>query len=184
MKFTIREDFTDLSIFTQFLQALTEDRSLSWSIGGKENWKIFLTLPNLIKNYNPYLYGYSSSPTGNSYGFDRNSKFNVAEPRTLTIDAVRQAKVLVERMKSDVNVDIANHWKLITIMTGSNDFCHETCIKQEKSIEIGRHNLIEALRILRRNLPRTLINLVLPLDPNVIHNLVNVPIECQVIHQL
>lgn len=65
-------------------------------------------------------------------------------------------------MLTDRNVDIRNDWKLITIMTGSNDFCKDSCIKQESSIEAGRLNLIEALMILKRNLPRTLINLVLP----------------------
>lgn len=72
------------ALATNVAQAVTEDRSVSWSIGGGGNWKVFLTLPNLIKVFNPNLYGYSSSPTGNSYGFDRNSKFNVAEASTLT----------------------------------------------------------------------------------------------------
>ena len=60
------------------LQTVLEGRGVSWSIGGRDNWRKFLTLPNLIKVYNPKLYGYSEAE--NSVGFQRESKFSVAEP--------------------------------------------------------------------------------------------------------
>lgn len=60
------------------LQTTLEGRGVSWSIGGMEDWRTFLTLPNIIKVYNPKLYGYSEA--ANSLGFQKASKFNVAEP--------------------------------------------------------------------------------------------------------
>lgn len=60
------------------LQTLLENRGISWSIGGRDNWRKFITLPNLIKVYNPNLYGYSEAM--HAVGFQRESKFNVAEP--------------------------------------------------------------------------------------------------------
>lgn len=149
---------------TNLLQAVTEDRSVSWSGGGNGNWQTFITLPNLIKVYNPRLIGYSHSSSGNSYSFEETAKFNVAEPSTLVIDAPRQAKLLVSRMRSDKRVDIKRDWKLITIMTGSNDYCLDACKNTSVSSFIGeaQKNLISALRILQKNLPRTLINLVIP----------------------
>lgn len=60
------------------LQTLLEGRGVSWSIGGRENWRTFLTLPNIIKEYNPKLYGFPEVES--SLGFQKASKFNVAEP--------------------------------------------------------------------------------------------------------
>ena len=144
------------------LQTTLEGRGVSWSIGGKDNWRKFITLPNLIKEFNPNLYGFSEAP--NSLGFQKESKFNVAEPGATTNHIIRQAKNLVKRMRSDRKVDIQNHWKVVTMMIGSNDFCLDICYfkNQDKLIEAARSNMIRALRILRENLPRTLVNLVVP----------------------
>lgn len=150
---------------TNVLQTLTEDRTVSWSGGGNGNWQTFVTLPNLIKAYNPRLTGYSYSYSGNSYSFEDSARFNVGEPATLVDDTFRQAKLLISRMRSDKRIDIKNDWKLITIMTGSNDFCLDVCKNSasvSKIIEKAQTNLLKALRILRGNLPRTLINLVIP----------------------
>jgi hypothetical protein len=50
------------------------------------------------------------------------------------------------------------------MMMGSNDFCFDICYvkNQDSLVETARANLIRALRILRVNLPRTLVNLVIP----------------------
>lgn len=67
-------------------------------------------------------------------------------------------------MRSDPLVDINKHWKVITIMIGSNDFCLDVCYynNQDKLIDDAERNMIHVLRILRENLPRTLVNLVIP----------------------
>lgn len=59
------------------LQVVVEGRGASWSIGGFETWRTILTLPNILKEFNPKLYGFSMSATGSSY--DKSSRFNVAE---------------------------------------------------------------------------------------------------------
>lgn len=144
------------------LQTTLEGRGVSWSIGGKDNWRKFITLPNLLKEFNPKLYGFSTA--ANSLGFQKQSKFNVAEPGAISGHTIRQAKNLVKRMRSDAHVDLKNHWKLITIMVGSNDFCLEVCYykNQEKLVEQSGRDLIQVLRILQVNLPRTMVNVVLP----------------------
>lgn len=43
------------------LQIMTENKGMSWSIGGQGTWRKFFTLPNILKEYNPNLYGYSLS---------------------------------------------------------------------------------------------------------------------------
>lgn len=152
---------------TNILQIFSENRAVSWSGGGNGNWQTFVTLPNLIKAYNPRLIGYSFSRSGNVYSFEDAARFNVAEPGTLVEDSVRQAKLLVSRMKSYKQVNIEKDWKLITIMTGTNDLCDKSICRQAnisiaKVIHKAQQDLITTLRILRKSLPRVLINLVFP----------------------
>lgn len=59
------------------LQILLEGRGSSWAIGGQQTWRNFLTLPNILKEFNPNLYGYSISYQGTAY--DKSARFNVAE---------------------------------------------------------------------------------------------------------
>jgi hypothetical protein len=60
------------------LQVLLEGRGASWAIGGQKTWRNFLTIPNIIKEFNPNLYGYSVTDQGRTY--EKSSRFNVAEP--------------------------------------------------------------------------------------------------------
>ncbi|KAL7047264.1 hypothetical protein ACKWTF_002852 [Chironomus riparius] len=164
------------------LQTLLEGRGVSWSIGGRDNWRKFLTLPNLIKVYNPKLYGYSEAE--NSVGFQRESKFSVAEPGAISFHTIQQAKNLVKRMRSDPLVDISKHWKVITIMIGSNDFCLDVCYydNQDKLIDDAERNMIHVLRIIRENLPRTLVNVLIPVDVGLLFTFKQISPECKGFH--
>lgn len=66
----------------------------SWSTcnfpGGDSTWREFLTLPNILKEYNPNLRGYS---TGTGEWLAKNSRLNVAFPVASDQDAYKQAKV-------------------------------------------------------------------------------------------
>lgn len=141
-----------------------------------------MTLPNILKEYNPNLYGYPSTEYSSS--FERASRFNVAEPGAMSTDTVHQAKNLVKRMRVDKNVNIKKHWKLITYMIGGNDFCLDICYSndQNKIIENAARDLATVLRILRENLPRTLVNVVLPPDVSILTRIKNRPNECKALH--
>lgn len=144
------------------VQTTVEGRGVAWSIGGKENWRKFITMPNLLKEFNPNLYGFSTA--AQALAFQKESKFNVAEPGAIQYFAIKQAKNLVKRMRSDPKVDMNNHWKIVTIMMGSNDFCLDVCYykNQDKLLRQAAQDMKTVLRILRENLPRTLVNVVLP----------------------
>lgn len=77
-------------------------------------------------------------------------------------DIPTMAKNLVKRMLSDPKVDIQNHWKLITLLIGGNDFCSNMCYLNppEKALKYHEQNLLAVLRIFREYLPRTLVNIV------------------------
>lgn len=58
------------------LQLLLEGRGQVWSIGGQNSWRKFLTIPNILKEFNPKLYGYPENNYGNAD--EKSSRFNVA----------------------------------------------------------------------------------------------------------
>lgn len=98
-------------------------------------------------------------------------RFNVAEIGAMSRDIPTEAKVLVRRMTNDPRVNVSNDWKLITILIGPNDFCLDFCYQRNPDKAPFNHerDLIATLRILRDNLPRTMVNLVLP--PSELYNL-------------
>lgn len=102
----------------------------------------------------------------------------------MAIDTVHQARNIVKRMRSDPNVNIKKHWKLVTYMIGANDFCLDICYHQDqdKVIEKAAASLLLALRILRENLPRTLVNVVLPPDVSILLRFTNRPDTCKTLH--
>lgn len=96
---------------TNIIQVSTENKGLSWTIGGQKTWRTFLTIPNILKEYNPKLYGFS---LGDGLGTHRSSRFNTAEIGAMSRDITHQAWNLIARMKSDPNVDMQNHWKVLS----------------------------------------------------------------------
>lgn len=79
-------------------EVLVENRGLSWCIGGQGNWRSHLTLPNILKEFNPKLFGYSLS---DSYNVHQAAQFNVAENIATTSDMPDNARKLMDRMKKD-----------------------------------------------------------------------------------
>ncbi|XP_076389006.1 phospholipase B1, membrane-associated-like isoform X2 [Megachile rotundata] len=104
------------------MQVLIENRGAAASIGGQGNWRTYLTLPNILKEFNPNLIGYS---LGDTYTSNPDSQFNVAEFAAMAKDMPFMARYLVDRMKQDPRVNIKKHWKLISILIGHNDLCNE-----------------------------------------------------------
>ncbi|KAJ8911671.1 hypothetical protein NQ315_014030 [Exocentrus adspersus] len=132
---------------------------------GQGTWREYLTLPNILKEYNPHLTGYS---TGTGEFLSRNSQLNVAFPVAADADALRQAKILVKKIKTNRNIDINRDWKMITVFFGANDICSAQCYDSEKaSAENHVRKLMLALDYLEQNLPRTFINLIPVLDVSV-----------------
>uniref|UniRef100_A0A182JZA2 Phospholipase B1, membrane-associated n=1 Tax=Anopheles christyi TaxID=43041 RepID=A0A182JZA2_9DIPT len=166
---------------TNILEVLIENKGLSWSIGGQGTWRQFLTLPNILKEYNPKLYGY---PTKDGLSTRKSSLFNAAEGGAMSQDIPYQARNLVKRMLSDRKVDIAQHWKMITLMIGGNDFCAEICYMAtpEKILQYHEKNIVSALRTFRDYLPRTFVNLAASPKVDILARFKNKPQECVSMH--
>ncbi|XP_076290524.1 phospholipase B1, membrane-associated-like [Lasioglossum baleicum] len=144
-----------------FFELGIESRGLSGSSGGQGTWRTYTTLPNILKEYNPNLIGYA---LGDSYVNHRASQFDVAEAGGMSRDMPFMAEYLINRLRKDPRVDIKKNWKMITIMIGSNDFCVNICdVPSPWSIlDDHKKDLVKTLRILRDNLPRTIVALILP----------------------
>ncbi|XP_068986792.1 phospholipase B1, membrane-associated-like [Bombus flavifrons] len=153
---TIGAAVTSLNIW----EVNIEDRSIVGSIGGQGTWRQYLTLPNILKEFNPKLIGYS---LGDAISTDPAAQLNVAEGGAMSKDMTFMATYLVNKIKDDPRVDINKHWKLISLMIGSNDFCINTCATSPWTM-LNDHkiDLIHTLRILRDNLPRTFVALIPP----------------------
>ncbi|EFN67492.1 Phospholipase B1, membrane-associated [Camponotus floridanus] len=142
-----------------------EARGVSWCAGGQGDWRQFLTLPNVLKIFNPRLIGYS---TGTGEFHSTSAKLNIAFPVAATEDALLQAKILVQRIKNDPKINVEKHWKLITILFGANDICSAQCYnpQQFSPMRYALH-LRRTLDFLRIALPRTLVNLIPTIDVTV-----------------
>ncbi|XP_033334974.2 phospholipase B1, membrane-associated [Megalopta genalis] len=158
-----------------------EARGVSWCVGGQGDWRRFLTVPNLLKMFNPNLFGYS---TGTGEFISSKAKLNIAFPVAATEDALQQARILVQRIKSDPKVDFKRQWKLVTIFFGANDICSAQCYSpaQFSPIRYALH-LRRTLDFLKIALPRTLVNLVPAIDVTVS---IRVPRSamCNILHPL
>lgn len=89
-------------------------------------------------------------------------RFNVAEMGAMSRDTEYQANNLIKRMRSDSNVDMDKHWKIVFYLIGANDFCSDMCYLKNPASVVDLHEkeLTRTLRVLRDNLPRTMVNVI------------------------
>ncbi|CAH1176850.1 unnamed protein product [Phaedon cochleariae] len=163
------------------LGTMIEHRGVSWCAGGQGTWREYLTLPNILKEFNPNLTGYS---TGTGEFLSKHAKLNVAFPVAADADALRQAKILLKKMKNDRGIDMKRDWKMITIFFGANDICSGQCFdKIAASAENHVRKLARALDFLQKHSPRTFINLIPVLDVSVSLRIKRT-ITCRLLHRL
>ncbi|KAL4707624.1 hypothetical protein ACJJTC_014729 [Scirpophaga incertulas] len=163
------------------LGAFVEYRGVSWCAGGDSTWREYLTLPNILKEFNPNLRGFS---TGTGEWLARNARLNVAFPVASDQDALKQAKIIVARMRASPDIDISRDWKMITVFIGANDLCSASCLSPVAwSPAAHARKLARALDYLYQHLPRTFVNLVPVLDVSVSLR-VSRPLMCRLMHPL
>lgn len=164
---------------TKIVELLTENRGVSATGGGQGSWREYLTIPNILKEFNPNLIGYAVS---DSLSFQSGSKFNIAESGAISGDMPFMTEQLIRRIKNDSRVDIEKHWKLISLMIGANDFCSEMCYLPSpwSIVKNHREDLLETLRIIRDNLPRTLVNIIPPPHLKTLFDIKNKPPICEI----
>lgn len=150
---------------------LEECRGVAWNMGGEKDVSTISTLPNILRKFNPNLYGFSLG-SGNSDS--ANAVLNVGYPGHTSHEMLDQAKKLVARMRADPKVDFDNDWKLITFFIGGNDLCKYCKDRNKYTADNYISNLRATLYYFKDNLRRTFVNLVTSLDVRGINDLTGV----------
>ncbi|XP_050522335.1 phospholipase B1, membrane-associated-like [Daktulosphaira vitifoliae] len=166
---------------TSLSDVFLEYRGVSLTGGGTGTWREFLTLPNILKEFNPNLFGYSYGEL--SLSQQRGSQFNVAENAALSEDVLDMTKELVNRIKMDPRVNLQEDWKFITMFIGSNTFCLQLCIDDNVMlIELHKQKVFESLLFIKKNLPRTMVQLIMNVNLELLLKLIDKPLRCQLIN--
>ncbi|XP_069743819.1 phospholipase B1, membrane-associated isoform X2 [Narcine bancroftii] len=136
---------------------ITQFRGLSWSIGGDNSISTVTTLTNILREFNPLLFGYSSG-VGNE-GTPQ-SFLNRAIAGAVTGDLMGQVRKLLKLMKNDSRINFQEDWKIITLFIGGNDLCDYCKNTPNFSPDNFIKNIQEALDTLHSEVPRAFVNLV------------------------
>ncbi|VDH93093.1 phospholipase B1, membrane-associated [Mytilus galloprovincialis] len=143
---------------TNILGDLVEYRGHSWCIGGDGSLDSpILTMPNILKKFGQFLYGYS---TGTGSRGSAGSRLNKADPGDTSYNMPEQAAMLVNSLKSDANVRYNDDWKLVTLFVGGNDLCDACNDHNKYSGANYANNIKQALDILHAQVPKVLVNVV------------------------
>ncbi|XP_049820402.1 phospholipase B1, membrane-associated isoform X2 [Aethina tumida] len=162
---------------TKISQVYYPNRGLSPTAGGQSNWREFLTVANILKEFNPKLKGYAEEASLNTH---KQAQFNVAQTGAMSMDVPHMTRLLVKRIKSHPYVNFEEDWKLISLMIGPNDFCLNICYQPDLNevLEKHRRDLIKTLRILRDSIPRTFVMLVPAPNLKTLIEFTNRPVQC------
>nr|XP_039274650.1 phospholipase B1, membrane-associated-like [Styela clava] len=135
---------------------------ICYSIGGDDSLEQSITLPNILKKFNPRLDGYSvgNGPLVRKYPYG----FNVAIPGARADDMLGQAEVLIDLLKTDNRSNYHDDWKMITLFIGGNDLCAIGRDPEGTTPEVYVAEIKKALDLLHSEVPRMFVNLVDILD--------------------
>ncbi|CAI5439849.1 unnamed protein product [Caenorhabditis angaria] len=145
-------------------------------------WMNMLRLLMCSKNSTQTFFGYSTG-IGSSNVWEV-SKLNQAVPGAEAIDIITQARALVHLVQSHKDIDNANDWKLINIFIGANDMC-AYCSQGEAgphSKQAYKNNIIQAVQILKDNLPRTIVSLTGMFDMEMLRQIDHDKYFCDGLH--
>jgi len=162
------------------LAIVLQYRGLTFQGGGEKTLEEQVTIPNVLKKYNPNLFGYAvgtSSP--NVWELAR---LNIAMPGGNVRDMPGQARQLVSLMQTHPeSVDFENDWKLVNIFIGGNDVCGYCHHGGPSGEEFGNY-LKQAIQILYDNIPRVIVSLLSMLHLEMIRTSDTGQYFCQALH--
>jgi len=155
---------------TTILTDTVQYRGQSWSIGSQYSMTQLATMVNIMNMFNSKKNIYGGS-IGNGDHNNANSRLNCAVSGAIGADMPGQANTLVNKMKSDPNVNWANDWKVVTIWIGGNDLCRFCNGNPEHTAAAYSNSIDQALTVLLNQMPRVFVNMVQILDVSTLYNL-------------
>ncbi|EYC01304.1 hypothetical protein Y032_0108g3 [Ancylostoma ceylanicum] len=131
-------------------------RGLAFQAGGDGTLDNHITIPNILKKYNPKLFGYSvgiGSPNVWEISY-----LNVAVPGAIAADLPGQARTLVSLLHNHPEaVNYNEDWKLLNIFIGGNDMCSFCKDRTLQPSECVQH-IQDAIQIIYDNVPRVIVS--------------------------
>ncbi|XP_057679237.1 phospholipase B1, membrane-associated isoform X2 [Corythoichthys intestinalis] len=162
-----------------------EFRHVSWSIGGFGSYEDVITLPNIIKLFNPRVLGAAQGKTihgmeahlgqtGLNLAVTGQNTFNLPGQTRHLIDTLRsyevkrysfskvmgQNKFIFLNLCIDKGLNFEKDWKLLTILMGMNDICDYCKDKALFSADNFMHYMAVSLEMLMNEVPRMIVNVV------------------------
>ncbi|GMS85442.1 hypothetical protein PENTCL1PPCAC_7617, partial [Pristionchus entomophagus] len=156
-------------------------RGLTWSVGGDKSLDEHITVANILKKFNPDVFGYSIR-TGSANVWET-AHLNAGVPGAHSTWMLEQAQDLVRRMKEHPEIDFANHWKMVHMFIGGNDVC-SWCARGNKDAD-GDHygaSIREGLQYLKDNMPRTIVVVTGMIDMTLLRRVDSAHVICKDIH--
>ncbi|KAI3367388.1 hypothetical protein L3Q82_026248 [Scortum barcoo] len=138
-----------------------EFRQVSWSIGGYGTYQNVITLANIFKLFNPKLLG--PSPVKTLHGKPttvNETGFNFAVTGHNTLNVSDQIKHMIDTFRSYPGLNYEEDWKVVTMLIGMNDICDYCKDKTLFSPNSFIHYMTEALDMMMKEIPRTIVNVV------------------------
>ncbi|KAJ3299487.1 hypothetical protein HK104_008759 [Borealophlyctis nickersoniae] len=163
------------------VNAINEDRGIAFSMGGDPN---AVTLPNLMKRYQPDLVGAS---TGSHfpeicYGIlcfpfqykPEQDQLNAAQSAAMVVNLEHELDYLERQLKNRKDVNFEKDWKLINLLIGSNDAClgcldlpvHPTPDQYAKLMR-------SLITDIRKRIPRVVVNVMQQFNVSQVWDLTN-----------
>jgi len=138
---------------------LREYRGISFGIGADAGVN---TMPNILSQYAGAI------PQGVSTGIGKReiatNGLNAAVSGGLSVDMPYQAQWLVDHIKLNSKINLAQDWKVLTVWIGSNNLCAVCNDENANNAADYKKNVIAALDIIQKNIPRVFVNLLANLD--------------------
>ncbi|KAI9545816.1 hypothetical protein NQZ68_033298 [Dissostichus eleginoides] len=145
-----------------------EFRHVSWSIGGYGTYQNVITLANIFKLFSPELLGPSPVRTFHGQPATVNETgFNFAVTGHNTLNISDQIRHMIDTFKSYPGLNFEEDWKVVTMLIGMNDICDYCKDKTLFSPDRFIHHMTEALDMMMKEIPRTIVNVVqiFPMKP-------------------
>ncbi|CAA92221.2 Triacylglycerol lipase [Caenorhabditis elegans] len=133
-------------------------RGLAFQAGGDKTLEEHVTIPNILKKYNPDVFGYSNG-IGSPNVWEI-ARLNVAMPGANAKDLPGQARQLVQLLQQHTEVvNMKEDWKLLNIFIGGNDICGYCRKPVEDSPYNCAQDIKQAVQIIYDNVPRVIVSL-------------------------
>ncbi|CAJ0963176.1 unnamed protein product, partial [Mesorhabditis belari] len=170
------------------LAIILQYRGLSFHAGGQLTLEEQITVPNILKKYNPNLKGYAVN-TGSENVWEV-AKLNGGIPGAKSLaggqNLTAQAKALIQKMKAHPEIDIENDWKLLSIFIGGNDVCGWCSHPypgpdSDVSPEGYAKGIYDAVQVFSQ-LPRTIVSLMGFMHMDLLRKIDNGQFFCQALH--